>query len=732
MLSKERFDKYVAAGFKLVPLDAGKKSTTRRRWNTREFALTDFDPDSNIGLLPGKSDLLDVDLDCMEAVRVAPYILPDTGAMFGYSRSVTHYLYSYAGESRRKVWEFGGLLLELRGDNTYSMIPPSVHPDYNVPVQWMARDGSLLDGPLSPAKVAIDALRARCSVVAFCATLLRAWPALKGSHHEAALQAGAFLSTAQPEIEPDKVGALIGKIAELAGDTDVPDRLRAAQDSAEKQRAGEPVKYADLESLVGDDLLKSWRGWFGINKSSNNNVAQARAALAADPRVVAELEAMNVKHYYAGFKPSRVIATTNLKSRHDNFCTTHDFRAYYANKQIGLRTTVADLWLEWPGRLTYDMEDYMFGEDTPGVRDKWRGFSAEPVKPAGDVAKAMVLFLSHIHDVICSGNTEHSNYLLQLLAYKVQQPGFLSRSIPVLISGQGTGKSIMLDEYAALFGMHATTIRGDELFNRFNSWADNLVIRADEVTSPRDRYAASQRVKLLTENRIAMERKGIDSTSIQNRMLILVSSNSRNIMHVDPDDRRLFFPRISDARKNDYAYFTAMVMHAYHELPNPQFQSGLLWTLLNTPVDVALVNGKPPESDTKDECAEDSLDGLALWLRDLAQCNQVDLLSNDGLSPVATEVTGQWIPTGKLVESARITTGNSRLIKHSVAKRLNRVFGRVGLLTSVSRKTSDGLMARGVQFPHSLKAMRVAWCEEYGRFDWDSGTQPTPQKLPQQ
>jgi hypothetical protein len=51
---------------------------------------------TNVGIVLGPSSqgLTDVDLDCVEAIAIAPYILPRTEAIFGRaSKRASHWLY---------------------------------------------------------------------------------------------------------------------------------------------------------------------------------------------------------------------------------------------------------------------------------------------------------------------------------------------------------------------------------------------------------------------------------------------------------------------------------------------------------------------------------------------------------------------------------------------------------------------------------------------------------------
>jgi hypothetical protein len=87
---------YHERGWGVVPLQPGTKKTVHLDWPSKNYRLIDFEPENNVGVKMGEASngLIDVDLDCPEAVALAPEVLPATGAMFGRpSRRSAHWLY---------------------------------------------------------------------------------------------------------------------------------------------------------------------------------------------------------------------------------------------------------------------------------------------------------------------------------------------------------------------------------------------------------------------------------------------------------------------------------------------------------------------------------------------------------------------------------------------------------------------------------------------------------------
>ncbi|MDX9911235.1 MAG: bifunctional DNA primase/polymerase [Phycisphaerales bacterium] len=129
---------YHARGYAPIPLPAGEKKPVIRGWNALRLSEGDlplhFNGTGNIGLLLGEPSgwLVDVDLDCDEAVELAEQYLPPTGAVTGRpSRPGSHrwYVCERAATVKRKDPASGAMLVELRSTGAQTVVGPSLHPD---------------------------------------------------------------------------------------------------------------------------------------------------------------------------------------------------------------------------------------------------------------------------------------------------------------------------------------------------------------------------------------------------------------------------------------------------------------------------------------------------------------------------------------------------------------------------------------------------------------------------
>src|SRR5688572_26810 len=100
---------YLARGWAVVPIPPRSKGPTLPSWQTLRLSSSEvpryFSPGDNCGVILGEAShgLVDVDLDCPEAVRRAPEFLPPTLIFGRDSKPRSHWIYtmSPAGSTRQ-------------------------------------------------------------------------------------------------------------------------------------------------------------------------------------------------------------------------------------------------------------------------------------------------------------------------------------------------------------------------------------------------------------------------------------------------------------------------------------------------------------------------------------------------------------------------------------------------------------------------------------------------------
>jgi hypothetical protein len=265
---------YIRRGWGVTPL-RGKKPFVDK-WQKNPVPVDEIedywgDGRNNIGILTGEisGNLIDLDLDCDEARSLADRFLPPTECSFGKSstpnahrlfRCVTHF-----GRTTRFNDVSGNTILEVRGDRAQSMAPPSIHPDGGA-VTWNEFE--------EPARVRAGELKRTAGRAAAAVLLARHWPHPHGdgggSRHDASLaMSGALVREgwSVSDVENFVVG-----VAEVGGDDDVEDRVRAVQDTvAALERGDEVTGWPTIEKIFAMEVASRANKWLGVKTRSEES-----------------------------------------------------------------------------------------------------------------------------------------------------------------------------------------------------------------------------------------------------------------------------------------------------------------------------------------------------------------------------------------------------------------------------------------------------------------------------
>lgn len=218
-------------------------------WQGRIDEADAFQPAENIGIRVGEPSggLVDVDLDCQEAVALAPSFLPPTWTFGRSGKPRSHWLYLCAGIKTRKPTR---VPIELRSTGGQTVFPGSIH-ESGEPVEWYDIPGT---EPLRVTEADLLAAFGRLSVSTLIA---RAWPGLGGAHHDAAMAAAGALWHSGWSLD-DAVDVLLPAM-ELGGDTDLRDRETAIRDtwSSDRNRYGWPRVAEVFGALDGKALERA-------------------------------------------------------------------------------------------------------------------------------------------------------------------------------------------------------------------------------------------------------------------------------------------------------------------------------------------------------------------------------------------------------------------------------------------------------------------------------------------
>ena len=253
-------------GMCFIPIPFKSKNPNKTNWT--EIRLeTDQKPKKefskgqhNVGLLLGVSTsrIIDIDLDCREARKLAKVFLPATRTFGRDSAPVSHYLYKVSPVPKTQTVKDldGEMLVELRGKRHQTIVPPSVHPDGEV-IRWSNND-------------ALKEIEEKDLLKAFnklaCANLITRHYPKKGNRDETALAlAGALLSNGWTITDTD---TFIEAVAKESGDEEASSR-RKAKATDEKRQKGEKVTgLPTLSKLLGKDLVSKIKELLNLRETN--------------------------------------------------------------------------------------------------------------------------------------------------------------------------------------------------------------------------------------------------------------------------------------------------------------------------------------------------------------------------------------------------------------------------------------------------------------------------------
>jgi hypothetical protein len=218
--------------------------------------------DLNVGVLLGapSGGLIDIDLDCPEALRLAAKFLPATRCFGRRSKPSSHWLFvcDPCPESQTFVDAGRAMLLELRSTGQQTVFPGSVHESGEA-IEW-ANENVL-------AQATAQELFKATARLAAAAFLLRRWTAGRDDLSTALI--GALLRDGWPASEAN---SLVETIAAAAGDEELNQRLKAnALSRALQAKSGRVPGWTRVGQILGKAEAEKLRGWLPYEGSSDEN-----------------------------------------------------------------------------------------------------------------------------------------------------------------------------------------------------------------------------------------------------------------------------------------------------------------------------------------------------------------------------------------------------------------------------------------------------------------------------
>jgi len=261
----------------------------------------------------------------------------------------------------------------------------------------------------------------------------------------------------------------------------------------------------------------------------------------------------------------------------------------------------ADYWLrhkeraEYPAGIVFEPGETR----TPETFNIFRGWPIEP-KRGGKYD----LFLDHIRDNICQGDSKLYTWVIMWIAHIFQEPDRKVGTALVLRGKQGVGKTILGRVIGHLLGPYYKIVASARyLIGNFNSHLENaLLLQAEEAFWAGEKDAEGTLKDLITSDTNQIERKYHEPVQVANHVRVLITSNENWIVPTGRDDRRFAVLDVGEAQRNDHKYFGAMM----RQLEENDGYAALLDFLLSLKIDEGVIR-KVPSTAARTEQKHHSL-----------------------------------------------------------------------------------------------------------------------------
>jgi hypothetical protein len=202
--------------------------------------------------------------------------------------------------------------------------------------------------------------------------------------------------------------------------------------------------------------------------------------------------------------------------------------------------------------------------------------------------------LDEVLSFLADGDDGGKRWLMNWMAFAVQNPARRLKTVPVLYGAQGTGKSLLVRVMSELMGrQNSAAIRNDDLAGRFTShFVTKLFVSVAEIQSADVSHATANLKYLTGEPELVMEAKGANALPVKSAIKMICTSNQTLPVLVEGqgDQRWSLFRQMAEPDTGYLARTAALFDRATNDWSDAgQAElAGLLAFLLAYPVDVDL------------------------------------------------------------------------------------------------------------------------------------------------
>jgi hypothetical protein len=352
-----------------------------------------------------------------------------------------------------------------------------------------------------------------------------------------------------------------------------------------------------------------------------------------------------------------------------------------------------------PQTVCYGGIEFNPASTTNNYLNLWVGPTLVP-QPGG-----WILIREFLLQIICDNDQEAFEYLIHFIAHALQYPEIKPGVMIILMGGQGIGKGTLGKILQLVWSATYWQIyKIDDVTGNFNASLERaFIVFLDEALFVGDRKASNALKSLVTEPIIQINEKYQPARQTRSYHRFFAATNAEHFKNTEHDDRRDFVLKVSEAKKGDHAYWSAVNAEIVHG-----GSAAMMHDLLAMDISRFNVRAKPSTTALIDQKLL-SLGLIERWW--------YDVLVQGGLS---SELGwSDFIPTTELIEAVMEFSGGKVFRKPSpieAVKTMKRI------CPSVTNKQQQCTLERhrGLALPSLEQARREF--EQYigGAVIWES------------
>lgn len=618
------FNEYVAHGWSLCGIDAGKKAPTYENWNDADKALTELEAEGadGAGLMHALSGTCALDIDNIDLAR--PYLAErgvDVDALLDAPEAVkissgragrAKLLYKMKLPMRTLKPKESGLELRCAtadGKSVQDVLPPTIHPDTKKPYAWAYND-TMFGHWSNPPPIPANLLAVWRSIAAETPVDKKAPQAPKADASIATIKKAIhhYINSKHKDVTNYEDWIDVGmRLHDQTGGAqeglEIWDEWSATDDS--KRKDGGP-RYEGIEALE--------LHWRSFKSDSGKSVVGMSHVVAQMPAEVSEFEVepevdeaestaaklkkqAEVKKAEAqAVLEKRLVYVRNIAryfdtERHAIILTDSDLQHQFAHmmpKGKGgsrvdpvamLKNSATKRYVD--GLAFHPGEGATFDFDGDRYANTYRNRLPEPIEPTAEELEKIAWIFERITDI------PYREWLVQYYAHVVQHPGVKIRSAPLIWSEEeGNGKSTLTGKIPQLLvgRNYSKEVTFDQLNDSFtgfmvDTWHVSLKEFRAGTRGERDRITKKTEI-WIADDTIPVRAMHQVAYTIPNHCFVTASTNADDAATLSNNNRKW---AIHELRAKQMT--SAQVRWIYHDfLLTPRAAGVLRHYFLNQPI----------------------------------------------------------------------------------------------------------------------------------------------------